>query len=654
MRLADTQDSQLSCTETQRLALAQKAIALLRADPKGLQGIVLHGQHGPIEQALKKSLVDHFQPITLPHNVSHADLQGGLDSSATFSTGTAIYQTGLLARSNKNGLFISAAQRLPSYISGALSAAIDNKRNGDSANCPFVVIATDDSLEQEPGIHASALAERLALHIVVPNISLVNAFYDIDAVLNQSAAAPDSLALLENTDTDTDTDTPAKTNTVLSSNLKPYQNSDPGEVILTDKILKEFTCLAVQLGITSMLPLLHCCRVARGLAALDNRKAVSKDDALLAVQLALAPHAQQLPEAEAPSDEHQSEPQGQSDQEQQTEQHKQEELNQTESAPPSPLPDHPQQESDVEQLEADNSHSEDTMQEQMVAAAQAALPQHLLASLAQTQARSAQAGCDKKTTSAGRSGRPIGVLRPRGGLSGQRINILETLKAAIPMQRIRRDEASYKQTTSHTKKKLFLRRDDLRVTRYRQSSRTTTVFVVDASGSSAMHRLAEAKGAVELLLAECYIRRDRVALITFRGTTATLDLPPTRSLTRAKRALQNLPGGGGTPLAAGIQLAHRVLSSLSMEGEAPIAVFMTDAKANIALDGSASRETAMLDAERQSQLLKTTTARLLFVDTATRQGPKAKQLSKTMGANYFALPKSNAQALPSLISSYSQ
>ena len=76
----------------------------------------------------------------------------------------------------------------------------------------------------------------------------------------------------------------------------------------------------------------------------------------------------------------------------------------------------------------------------------------------------------------------------------------------------------------------------IRILRFQQKSETATLFVVDASGSAALNRLAEAKGAVELLLADCYVRRDRVALIAFRGTTAELLLPPTTSLVRARRS----------------------------------------------------------------------------------------------------------------------
>ncbi len=140
-----------------------------------------------------------------------------------------------------------------------------------------------------------------------------------------------------------------------------------------------------------------------------------------------------------------------------------------------------------------------------------------------------------------------------------------------------------------------MRREDFRVSRFKQRSETTTVFVVDASGSSALHRLAEAKGAVELLLADCYVRRDSVALIAFRGRRAELLLPPTRSLVRAKRSLAGLPGGGGTPLAAGIDAALALADAMRRRGATPVVVPLTDGRANIARDG-AGRARAGADA----------------------------------------------------------
>ena len=167
----------------------------------------------------------------------------------------------------------------------------------------------------------------------------------------------------------------------------------------------------------------------------------------------------------------------------------------------------------------------------------AAIPPGVLAAmeagrLARTSAGAGQ-GAQVKAV---RRGRPAGTRA--GDPRRARLDIAATLAAAAPWQRARQAGAE---------PRLRLRREDFRVKRFVSRAESTTIFVVDASGSAALARLAEAKGAVELLLAEAYVRRTQVALIAFRGTSAELLLPPTRSLARAKRALADLAGGGGTP-----------------------------------------------------------------------------------------------------------
>ena len=141
-------------------------------------------------------------------------------------------------------------------------------------------------------------------------------------------------------------------------------------------------------------------------------------------------------------------------------------------------------------------------------------------------------------------------------------------------------------------------------TRFKHRSETTTIFVVDASGSSALHRLGEAKGAVELLLADCYVRRDRVALVAFRGKAAELLLPPTRSLVRAKRCLADLPGGGGTPLASGIEAGLALADAVKRRGGTPLLVLLTDGRANVARDGQGGRTQAGEEALTGARLVR--------------------------------------------------
>ncbi|CAN5176076.1 hypothetical protein BH11PSE10_BH11PSE10_10990 [soil metagenome] len=248
-----------------------------------------------------------------------------------------------------------------------------------------------------------------------------------------------------------------------------------------------------------------------------------------------------------------------------------------------------------------------------------------------------------------KSGRPLAARR--GALrAGSRLDLLATLRAAIPWQRLRLIEREQR-GLEPSPARLLLRRDDFHIKRYRRPNETTTIFVVDASGSQALNRLAEAKGAVELLLADCYVRRDRVALIAFRGSGAETLLSPTRSLVRARRSLSGLPGGGGTPLAAGIDAAALLGSGLqSRDGSQALLVFLTDARANIARDGSPGRGPAMQDALAAARQLRAQGLRSVLIDTSPRPQPQAMALAQAMAARYVPLPQGQAAQVYAAVS----
>jgi magnesium chelatase subunit D len=276
-------------------------------------------------------------------------------------------------------------------------------------------------------------------------------------------------------------------------------------------------------------------------------------------------------------------------------------------------------------------------------AAQAAIPQGALAQIkhAATGPRAAGAGKRGALKKSGVRGRPAGVRQgePR---RGERLNVIETLRAAAPWQKLRGRDAP----SDAVRDRIRISASDFHVTRYKPRTETVTIFAVDASGSSALNRLAEAKGAVELLLAECYVRRDQVALLGFRGRTAELLLPPTRSLLRAKRRLADLPGGGGTPLAAGIEAAVRLADEVKRKGRSPFAVFMTDGAANISRDGKAAGRTqAREDALAAARLARSVGLPALVVDIAPRPQPAAAQIAAAMNARYLPLPYADAAVL---------
>ena len=173
---------------------------------------------------------------------------------------------------------------------------------------------------------------------------------------------------------------------------------------------------------------------------------------------------------------------------------------------------------------------------------------------------------------------------------------------------------------------------------------------VDASGSSATARLGEAKGAIELLLGQAYARRDHVALIAFRGKEAEILLPPTRSLVQTKRRLAALPGGGGTPLAAGLQATFDMAMMSRKKGLLPSVVLLTDGRGNIALDGTVDRKRAEVDAKHVAQGLAKRSVDTLILDTGRRPEPSLKEMAQFLNGHYIELPRADAQSVSKTVS----
>ncbi len=288
----------------------------------------------------------------------------------------------------------------------------------------------------------------------------------------------------------------------------------------------------------------------------------------------------------------------------------------------------------------------DIPQDLVLEAVRAALPADVLARLAAGRAaRSMKGGAGTGAKIKGNHrGRPLPARAGRMG-QGKRIDILATLRAAAPMQTLRGGGL----VTGDVPTKLAIRPSDVRIKRYQHSSDRVLIFTVDASGSSAFARLAEAKGAVELLLAQSYARRDHVALLAFRGQGCKVVLPPTRSLTTTKRRLAGLAGGGGTPLAAGLRMGLDVALQARARGMTPTLALLTDGRGNIALDGSADRALADDDAQRLARVFAATGIPALVIDIGTRPQPSLGVLARGMGAIYLPLPRADSQRLSKVL-----
>ena len=374
-------------------------------------------------------------------------------------------------------------------------------------------------------------------------------------------------------------------------------------VALSRDAIAALVTLAARFGIDSLRAPLLAAAAARAHAALAGRSAVAEADIAAAAGLVYPARATRLP-AEA------------------------------EAAPPPP-PD------DGAAPEAQPAGEAGTLPDELlVEAVRAALPPDVLARLAAAPAAGGGSGGSGAGAArrGNRRGRPLPSRPGRPG-QGARIDLVATLRTAAPWQALRRAAAP------GAAPGLRIRPSDIRIRRYDQPSDRLLVFAVDASGSAAMARMAEAKGAVEILLAEAYARRDHVALIGFRGAGAEILLPPTRSLVQTKRRLAGLPGGGATPLAAGLREAAGLARQARQRGLSPALVLLTDGRANVALDGGQDRARAAEDALRMARLLAADRLQALVIDTAARPQPALVALAGAAGGRYLALPRAEARGL---------
>ncbi|NTW57444.1 MAG: magnesium chelatase ATPase subunit D, partial [Chlorobiaceae bacterium] len=402
-------------------------------------------------------------------------------------------------------------------------------------------------------------------------------------------------------------------------------------VSITKEQMQALVQTALSLGVEGNRADIFCIRAAIASAALAQRSDVEEEDMKLAIKLVLIPRATRMPEREAEADEMPPQEEPPPDEEPEAE-------DETAQA------DTPDAEAEEEQKD-----TPDMIEELMMDAIEMELPDNILnISLA-----------SKKKSRTGSRGEALNNRRGRfvraqpGEMRSGKVALIPTLISAAPWQESRRQESLKKGIKK--KNALIISKDDVKIKRFRDKSGTLFIFMVDASGSMALNRMRQAKGAVASLLQNAYVHRDQVALISFRGKQAQVLLPPSQSVDRAKRELDVLPTGGGTPLASALYLGWETAKQARTKGITQIMfVMITDGRGNIGLQAAfdpnaekAPKEQLEQEVEALSRSIQADGVAAIVIDTQMNylSRGEAPKLAQNLGGRYFYLPNAKADQI---------
>src|SRR5262249_47278320 len=496
--------------------------------------------------------------VEVPLGTTEDMLLGGVDFGPTLAGGTRLISTGLLARANGGFIYVDHINLLDSANLRHLLSALDSgvvviEREGLSGQCEarFALIGTTDTCHIPAG---SALKDRVGL--IVEN--------------HENPSDADRGEIVDRTERFV-RDPEGFCEQFATTQRELRQRVLAARKLLSSISIDRFqmsaiSAAAVDLGIESSRADLLAVRAARGRGALRRRAPGEDGDLTTAIDYVLMPRAdnhaarkpvkrQKLAQGESGFGDLRESPS--------------EALSETASPGAARLR---RAESDLQRYETEQ-HQQNDLETVVHQPQDCPLPGELADPLA-TQRGSrgnARATSGRRLEQAGAShGRYVGSV-PASGRYNQtrRIAIDATLRAAAPHQKLRRAATDRGRDVQADNARVIVKPDDLMLKRLKHRTGLLFIFLVDTSGSMALGRIGHAKGVMLRLLRQAYLNRDSVALIAFRGTSTEVVLEPTSSVELARRAIESMPAGGGTPLAAGlagaIALVERTRKKMSRE-----------------------------------------------------------------------------------------
>ena len=573
----------------------KKALLWNLVNPK-IGGVLISGEKGTAKSTLVRGLtelMDEKRLVELPLNVTEDRLVGSIDLKKALMDGESVLEPGILKDADGNLLYVDEVNLLSDHIVNALLETAASKRNvveREGVSCThdsdFILIG---SMNQEEGKLRAQFLDRFGLYVEVEGEK--DEHTRVEIMKRRLSFEQEPIRFVHSYEEETSR---------LKQKIKKAQELLP-EVEITENALQLASTLSANANCCGHRGELAIIQTARAIAAMDGRRMLNSEDLKEAAKYALAhrtmelsnmtpppdmeePEEDQNPEEntddmqenqepdmeENPSEENESQEQPENEEIQEESQDSGEsEESQDNSMESSSSPQNDR--NDSYQPENDTDTSDEEVPDDVEECGEAFLIPQWKTPPVPYQINQGS-GRRNLVKSENRQGRYVGY-RFAGEEKITDLAFDATVRAAAPFQRLR-DKGN---------RAIAIEKNDMRIKIREKRTGGCILFVVDASASmGANRRMKEVKGAILSLLNVSYQKRDRVGLIAFRKDKAELLLGITRSVELAQKKLADLPTGGKTPLAAGLDLAYEVVMGLKMRepDASPTIVLVSDGRAS--------------------------------------------------------------------------